>query len=223
MPIKTDYHSNFLPHILPIGATFFITFRLYGSLPNNILAPFKEERDAKIRELKREKPIGFINQIKIAQKKYFQQFDKILDKIKDGPTFLKQPAIAHEIIKQMEKYDGQHYDLLAYCVMSNHVHLVIDTRIQLSTSPAEYDNSLDSYLQVDKIIQRIKGASARYSNLILDRTGQPFWQRDYFDYFPRNQKELWRIINYVLNNPVKAGLVKHWQDYPFTYLKPSDC
>ena len=68
MPIKTGYHSSFLPHILPIGATFFNTFRLYGSLPNNILTPFKEERDAKIKELKREKPIGFINQIKIAQK-----------------------------------------------------------------------------------------------------------------------------------------------------------
>ncbi len=222
MPIKTHYLANALPHILPIGATFFVTFRLHDSLPKNMLDTFKERRDKRISELKQKQPEGFADLIRIEQKKYFKLFDEALEKVNHGPTWLKQPAIATEIIKQIEKYDGKWYDLLAYCVMSNHVHIIIDTRTQLATSPVEYEISLANYIQVDKIMKRIKGASARYSNLTLNRTGQPFWQRDYFDYFPRNQKELGRIINYVLNNPVKAGIVENWQDYPFTYLKPTD-
>lgn len=70
--------------------------------------------------------------------------------------------------------------------MSNHVHLVIDTRTQLGDSPAEDEVYLANYVQVDKIMKCIKGASARYSNLVLNKTGQLFWQSDYFDYYPRN-------------------------------------
>ena len=218
MEIKTNHFINLLPHIQPLCATFFLTFRLHGSLPKSFITEIKEKQEAKINALKTLKPPNFIEQIRIEQKRYFQLYDKALEQVNDGPTWLSQAKIAKVVVKQLEKYDGQWYDLLAYCIMSNHVHILIDTRIQLSTSPEEYEVSLKNYKQVDKIMQRIKGASARYSNLLLNRTGTTFWHRDYY---ARNLKEINRIIAYILNNPVKAGIVNNWQDYAFNYLKPS--
>ena len=59
---------------------------------------------------------------------------------------------------------------------------------------------------------------AVYANRALERSGK-FWQKESFDHYVRDKKEFWRILNYILNNPVKAGLVEKWEDYPFTYLK----
>ena len=46
------------------------------------------------------------------------------------------------------------------------------------------------------------------------------WQDENYDRIVRNGEELGRIIRYVLNNPVKIGLVKKWQDWEFSYLNP---
>ena len=101
--------------------------------------------------------------------------------------------------------------------MSNHIHILIDTSIQ-TPQIIEPNQIHDPYVQVDKIMKRIKGASARYSNALLNLSGQ-FWERESFDIYIRNTKMLRNVINYILNNPVKAGIVKSWEDHPFTYLK----
>ena len=95
---------------------------------------------------------------------------------------------------------------------------MIDTRLQLEKFDFDEKMILKNYTPLYTIMQRIKGASARYSNVLLDRQGFPFWQRDYFDYFIRNNKEFQRIITYILENPVKAKLVKNWEDFPYTFL-----
>jgi hypothetical protein len=53
----------------------------------------------------------------------------------------------------------------------------------------------------------IKGSSAREANLLLGRTGKPFWLYKSYDHCVRDTDELNRIIHYVERNPVKAGLV----------------
>jgi putative transposase len=72
---------------------------------------------------------------------------------------------------------------------------------------------------LDRIMKRIKGASARYANLELDRTGSTFWQKESYDRFVRTERELNNTIAYILNNPVKANLVSKWDEFPFTFLK----
>jgi REP element-mobilizing transposase RayT len=64
----------------------------------------------------------------------------------------------------------------------------------------------------------LKRRTATESNRVLQRRGQ-FWHRESYDHIVRDEKELNRIRNYVLNNPVKAGLVERWQDWPWTYCK----
>ncbi len=76
----------------------------------------------------------------------------------------------------------------------------------------------DKYVQLDKIMKRIKGSSARYINLALDRKGT-LWQKDSYDHYVRNEREWRNILSYILENPVKAKLVKHWKDWPYSYYK----
>ena len=64
----------------------------------------------------------------------------------------------------------------------------------------------------------IKGYTARQANLILERQGY-FWQHESYDHIVRDPAELDRIRRYILNNPVKAGLVDEWRDWPWSYCR----
>jgi REP element-mobilizing transposase RayT len=66
-------------------------------------------------------------------------------------------------------------------------------------------------------MKSIKGFSAREINKLLNRKGS-IWQSESFDHIVRDEDELYRIINYVIMNPVKAGLVENWRDWNFTYV-----
>ena len=70
-----------------------------------------------------------------------------------------------------------------------------------------------------KILQSLKAYTARAANKILQRGGA-FWLHESYDHVVRDEKELERIIWYVLNNPVKARLVKEWHEWPWLYCRP---
>ena len=77
--------------------------------------------------------------------------------------------------------------------------------------------SLTEHPSLSKIMHSLKGRSARECNLILNRKGQ-FWEHESFDHVIRAGK-FDKTIRYVLNNPVKAGLVKHWREWPWNYCR----
>ncbi len=66
----------------------------------------------------------------------------------------------------------------------------------------------------------IKGFTAGRANQLLGRTGA-FWLHESYDHYVRDEAELRRIVAYVVNNPVKAGLVTEWQAWPWTYVRDS--
>jgi putative transposase len=70
------------------------------------------------------------------------------------------------------------------------------------------------------IMQSLKGYTARKCNEQLGRSGE-FWQHESFDHIVRNEEEFVGILDYVLNNPVKAGMVCAWQDWKWSYSRPS--
>jgi putative transposase len=74
--------------------------------------------------------------------------------------------------------------------MPNHVHLLILPNIAAA-----------------KIMRWLKGSTARKANRLLERTGLPFWQDESYDHWVRNAKEFDRIVGYIDENPVSAGLV----------------
>ena len=89
-------------------------------------------------------------------------------------------------------FDGEHYRLLAWCLMPNHVHVVIET---MGGHP------------LSDVVRSWKTFTARLANIQLGRAGA-FWHADYFDRFMRNEEHLAQTVQYVENNPVKAGLVE---------------
>jgi len=214
--IKESYQRN-LPHIQPIGAAFFVTFRLKDSIPKAKIWQLKNAFDENVKQLKRNNNADLDFQLYNERKRFFAQYDALLDAMEDGPVFLKQPKIAKLVVNELYRFDDDLYKLVAYSIMPNHVHILIDTSIQI---PKYFDVSKWESLEFEplsNIMKKIKGPSAVYANRLLDRNGK-FWQRESYDHYIRNAKEFNRVIAYILNNPVKAGLVKQWEDHPFTFL-----
>ncbi len=218
--IKTEYEKR-LPHYHPVGAVFFVTFRLYGSVPKVALQKLKDSYSEQIERITFDREPFKRERLEVAQQEYFLKFDELLHVVKNGPTWLKQPEIAVLVEEQLKRYDGQYYDLICYTIMSNHVHVIFDTGVQV---PLDFDpesNEDFGYVQVDKIMKKIKGPVAVYANRILGRQGA-FWTPESYDRYIRDAKELRNKIFYTINNPWKAGLVDDWKEWPFTYLKGAE-
>ncbi len=205
---KFKYQRN-LPHIQPPGATLFVTFRLTGSIPLAIQQELIEETERIEQLLQNIANLQVrAERAYLEKRRMFGQWDHVLDTTKEGPHWLKNPQIAQIVSKSIRYRDEKVYDLDTFCIMSNHAHVLF--------TPLEKEDG--SYHAVSAIMQSLKRYTARKSNLILRREGQ-FWQYESYDHFVRNDKELQRIRQYILNNPVKAGLVQSWDEWPWTYCK----
>ena len=136
--------------------------------------------------------------IQIILTKMFGRWDSELDRRSNGPLWLSNPVIAEIVGNAIHYLDGKQYVLDAFCIMPNHVHLVC--------TPIRVGNN---FVSIPKIMQSLKGLTARQANMVLNRQGQ-FWQHESFDHVVRNDKELERIIEYVLYNPIRAGLAPDW-------------
>ncbi|HEX8503954.1 MAG TPA: transposase [Hymenobacter sp.] len=188
------YYERNLPHRLPPGSDIFLTFRLAGSLPGNVLARLQTQFSSGEHEN--------AENAYAQQRRYFGRFDELLDGAAQGPTWLQEPAIAEIISASLRHFHGKAYTLICYCLMPNHVHLLISLP--------------DDAPPLAETLQRLKGYTALQANKLLGRTGQ-FWQRETYDHLVRSPEEMQRVIAYVVNNPVKAGLVESWEQWPHTY------
>src|SRR5262245_14568874 len=111
----------------------------------------------------------------------------------------------------MHHFDGQNYDLFAYCIMSNHVHMSFDTCGYNQSSATNVSGKTKDYPGGDTL-RLLKGSTSRFCNLQLGRTGA-FWHKESYDHYVLDEAEFYRIIEYIVNNPVKAKLVKDWRDW----------
>lgn len=204
-----------LPHFYqPIGAVFMITWRLHGSLPEAVAFKIKAKRELAISKIPLSAP-DYNTQLYMAYREESMALEDYLDTTTHGPFWLREPEVARIVIEHLRKYDGQYYHLLAYSIMANHIHVLMDFGVQ-SNIPVVHSANLKDYVHVSKAMQLIKGASARFCNLQLNRSGH-FWSRDYYDRFIRSEKHFNAAKNYILMNPVKAKLCEDWQQHPFTW------
>ena len=141
-------------------------------------------------------------------RRLFEKWDDALHSSKCGEWHLKDDRVAAIVAKSIRFHDKDWFVLEAYSIMPNHVHLVL--------TPRERSESLDYSLA--EIMHNIKRNSAKQANLILNRSGS-FWQHESYDHVVRDDAELERIVDYTLDNPVKAGLAADWADWPWSYSK----
>ena len=117
-----------------------------------------------------------------------------------GECLLAQPAIA-EVLKQvlLAKH-SQDYYLHAWVIMPNHVHLLIEPL---------------SNCVLSDILQAIKSISAHHANPLLVSEGT-FWQRESYDHLVCNEGDFNHALDYIVQNPVKANLVKLGHAYTYS-------
>lgn len=198
-----------LPHWTQEGATYAVIFRLADSLPQNVLRQWQKDRDYLLARSKQDSLSP--SEQKEFQKVFSEKFDTALD-AGHGACWLARPEIAQGVSDALRHFDGQRYDLFAWCIMPNHVHVVFRPIKEHSLS-----NILHSW----------KSFTAKEANRLLERTGE-FWQAESFDHLVRNREDFDNQVRYVMENPDKAhlqnwewcGCVDHRQDADATVLSP---
>lgn len=129
--------------------------------------------------------------------KRFVRFDGELDRAAFGPLWLREQKIAGIVQREILGTTQRGWCLThSFVVMPNHVHLLLEPKVEL-----------------EKIMQAIKGRSAKACNEVLGRQGLPFWQQESFDHWVRSAESFARIHAYIERNPVSAGLAKRPEDW----------
>jgi putative transposase len=102
------------------------------------------------------------------------------------------------------KHVPQHFQDVSidkFVVMPNHVHaiIIISERRGGVTPPLQTPT-------LNKIIAYYKYQTTKQINQIRQQIGESFWQRSFYDHIVRNEEELQRIRNYIIDNPLKWEL-----------------
>ena len=180
---------GYLPNWERSNSIYFVTFRLADSLPLHVARALEQERS----RLQHAISGGSSVERSQAREAFSIEFERALD-AGYGEALLADPRIAKLIAETLTHFDGDRYRLIAWCVMPNHVHVVVRTD------------------ELSKVVHSWKSFTAHKANEILGRSGG-FWYREYFDRLVRTDEELERIVAYVMGNPEKAGL----RDWPWRW------
>jgi REP element-mobilizing transposase RayT len=187
-PIRS---RGYLPHREGEHPIYFVTFRLADSLPRDFVLQLRRRRESTKKVMPAaEAAAGPARATEL--RSLLRTAERCLDSGL-GKCHMRDSRIAKIVADAIQHFRGTRYELLAWCVMPNHVHVVF--------SPLG-ENRLDG------ILHSWKSFSALMANRLLRRRGN-FWQREYFDHLVRNEGSLLKILQYVKENPTRAGL-RNW-------------
>ncbi|MBM3883397.1 MAG: hypothetical protein FJ387_27435, partial [Verrucomicrobia bacterium] len=182
----------YLPHWTQAGATYAVNFRLADALPQQVWEGFLRERDDIVKRARQQgRKLSDAERERLDQL-YAERVEAFLD-AGQGACWLRREPIAQLVQNALRHFDGQRYRLAAWCLMPNHVHVVLQPLAD-HTLPA--------------ILHAWKSFTAKEANKLLGRTGK-FWQDEYYDHLVRDQLDFERQVRYALDNAAKAGL-KGW-------------
>ncbi|MEZ6093879.1 MAG: transposase [Pirellulaceae bacterium] len=195
-----------------------MTYRLAGTLPANVVAELKAKKELMLR---RNSTVDHKVDTKHFNRTFFAAYEHHLDVV-SKIDWLQDPKIASMLRENLYHFAGQKYSLHAYCIMPNHVHVLLtphqppNEHHPVDFSKADQISNVgevaDKCSPLSNITHSLKSYTANRANRMLNRSGT-FWQPESYDHWVRNDDELERIVNYIRANPVKAGLVEHHQDW----------
>jgi len=115
----------------------------------------------------------------------------------------KQIFDNNEIVSEMVKHLKEpayklNYQILAYCFMPDHVHLLVGAN--------------EAHADLIKFIKHFKQKTG-YG--LKRRHGINLWQRSFYDHILRKEESVIETVRYIFNNPVRKGLVEEFRQYPF--------
>lgn len=193
------HDRRYLPHWKAEGATYFVTFRLAGTLPKTILDEFETERaELADRAEKGGRKLSAEDKNRL-RKLYSAKIDAYLD-AGHGECWLGRPQVAHLVADSLRHFVAKRYDLNAWTIMPNHVHVVL--------TPFERQT-------LSEILHSWKSYTGTKANAFLGRSRESLWQRESYDHLVRDENEFSRVCEYTVQNPVTAGLCKRAEDWRF--------
>lgn len=197
------YRKRHLPHQVPSGYPIFLNWNLKGAVPRQLIDELEEEARKLASEPKRAGESEANRKIRHAKilfarrdasfdrdsKAYFSQNGVRTYTFANRPMWLADPSAACEVVKSFLWGVESRYRLWAFVLMGNHVHGLLTPNVDLEI-----------------ITQGIKGLTAFQINKLQNATGRIFWQDESLDHWARDDHEFYRIIHYIEQNPVVAGL-----------------
>jgi REP element-mobilizing transposase RayT len=201
------HQRGYLPHYDAPGITQIITLRLADSLPASRRGEW--EHLLCIEYNREPQPSGRpassrFSSSAAASRARRRKLEEYLDR-GWGECWLRQPAVAKLTEEALRFFDGQRYQLQAWVVMPNHVHVLVDV----------WETPLA------KLVQNWKSFVAGKANQLLGRSGA-FWEREYMDTVVTNEKHRQTAVRYIENNPVKGGLVREGKGWPWSSARLRD-
>jgi len=181
-----------LPHWRQDGVTYFVTSRLADSIPRARLEQWKEEREAWMRA----HGLSDAGEIRTLPDSVQREFQRAFTKqwydwldAGEGECVLRQQECAAAVVEQMVKGHPDEYEMDAWVIMPNHLHALVTPRT----------------VELSRVLQRWKGASARFIHRRLGRSGT-LWQAEAFDHIVRSEEQLEHFRRSIADNPLRAGL-----------------
>jgi REP element-mobilizing transposase RayT len=182
------YSRGYLPHFDDGRSLQAITYRLADALPANVVSKLEEQSLGK-----EQRP---------------EEIERFID-AGHGACALRQSENAAAVVQNWQHFHGSHYHLHAWVVMPNHVHVLIEPLVG-------HD--------LRAIVHAWKSYTAKVilKNTAGQRPALPaktrIWQADYWDRFIRNERHYHATVDYIHQNPVKAGLAAKAEDWPWSSM-----
>jgi putative transposase len=186
MKNKGVYDRGYLPHWDFPGALQAVTFRLADSVPAAVIKKWEKELENNPDDKER-----------------YRQLHRNIAQYEDaghGAAIFRDEACAAIVQDELLRHHGIKYQLHDWCVMPNHVHVLI---MLLK------DHALG------EVVQQWKGVTSMQLNRLLGQSGR-LWQPDYFDRSVRDMDHFYNCRSYIRNNPVKAKLCEKPEDWRYS-------
>jgi REP element-mobilizing transposase RayT len=203
-PETIEFWVGRLPHWEVVDGRYFVTIHLAGAIP--------EAGKRRIRNISAELqsiPSRNEDDRLRAHRKVFGEMEAWLDRAQ-RITHLRQERVAEMVIEAIEhRAQKETWRMFEYVVMPNHVHLFF-----------ELVNG-----RLKETLEEFKQWTGRQAAKMISLQSDRFWQKEWFDHWSRSDEEDERIIHYIRENPVKAGLVAkfvEWRYGSWSRSRPPD-
>jgi putative transposase len=237
-----EHYRHRLPHFQQPGQAYFITWNLKGALPRKALERHSKDLNCLRSKILLEQRINSDNSYEVnnpgkfhaeflfddliishdcspvlselkmryyvLRKKYMKAYDNILHANLNPSVNLYKPENLKILKDTLQYWAENKIQNYAFCIMPNHVHWVLRLNKK---------DVVGNIVLLPEILYSVKRYSATQINKAESRNGS-LWQAESFETTIRNDRHLYNAIEYTLNNPVSAGLIKDREKWDGNYL-----
>jgi REP element-mobilizing transposase RayT len=195
------WDRGYLPHVESPRMIQHVTFRLADSLPRAVV----------------EQMVAALKEIPPMERKpeWVRRVQGYLD-AGYGSCILREPSAGELVQKALLHFHGERYDLHAWCVMPNHVHVLFQVHEAWTMSRCVWSWKSFTGRLINQLRPGVVLPPGALGRALADPMGgqHPVWHREYFDRYIRDEAHYMNAVNYIHRNPVKSGLVERaveWQ------------